>query len=191
MESTQKTLRLRNVILLLIATVLLSSGVSYGYFNYSENGKKIVSDKIYNQTTPRISYSRPQTTLTNLPINQSTTCSFERVVTTSFENPEDPFAEDKDREIYYSNDKQSNPIITSFVDLDTDYPKMTANNGQSALVKVIDNADIVTLVDDTVINTGDNLIIYTIHKKYGVASWTKQYSLLSTPLALVSMGYCN
>lgn len=157
--------------------------------NIAESPKASNPEKAKEDNTQ--TYSRPKTFLNNLPLTQSATCYFESVTSTTFENPDDPFADIEKRLITFSNEKQSKPNIVAFVDLDTPNPKLTANQGQGELLKIVDTPEIVTLIEKAPVTTGDNVIVYTIYKTDGVATWTKQYKLLTTPYALLSMGYCE
>ena len=152
-----------------------------------ESGKSQFLDS-YEQSEPTI--------LTVLPITQSTTCSFNRLNEVSFSFLDkdnkvslDPIGNEKPK-INYSSSAQSKALDVSFVDLDTKNPKMVANNGQDNLVKIYEDDQTLQMIEETPLNTG-NVIVYTIFKKEGIASWSKQYRFLGTPYAYMGMGYCK
>lgn len=157
----------------------------------NQSQKTIPIEQSAESTESDYIYERPSNFLNSLPITQSATCYFGTVSSTTFENKDDPFADIDARRIIFNTEEQSKPTVVAFVDLDTPTPKLTANMGQAELVKIVDTSEIVTLIEKAPIVTGDNVIVYTIHKNEGVATWTKQYKLITTPYALVSMGYCE
>lgn len=137
------------------------------------------------------SYTRPKPNGYNIPITQSATCYFQRFSSVKFKDPEDPFAASDTKKIIYESSEDSKPNIVAFVDLDKESPKLTANGGQGELLKVIDNDEMVTMIEKSPLQIGANTIVYTVYKKEAVATWTKQYSLLTIPYAHVAMGYCE
>jgi len=173
-------------ITLFIPILLLSAGCSW--FGQQE---------VKNSTTPSntrtetFTYPRPKANSYNIPITQSATCYFQRFSSVQFKDPNDSFAKDETKKIIYNSSEDSKPNIIAFVDLDTENPKLTANGGQGELVKIIDNDAMVAMIEKSPLQIGANTIVYTIYKKEGIATWTKQYMLLTTPYAHVAMGYCE
>lgn len=124
-------------------------------------------------------YSRPNSFSAQEVVTQSTTCSFKRVDSVSF----------KDK-ISFNSDSQDQDVTIAFLDLDTKTPKVKGNNGQANLIKVIDSENNFTLIEEEPITFG-TVNVYTIFKKERVATWTKQYELITIPYASLSMGYCD
>ncbi len=167
--------------LLSIGLILFAVGLLFGMNIKSSQTRNIaVPDK---NTVEILKYSRPSNVLgTKIPITQSTTCNFTQVDSTVYK--------DDEKQIEFTSNKESSPNVVAFSNLDTDVPMMVGNAGQAQLTKIINSDDIVTLIENDTI-ASDNMIAYTIFKKYGVAIWTKQYQLLSYPYGLLSMGYCQ
>ncbi len=117
----------------------------------------------------------------NLPLNQSTNCSFDAEMNVTY----------KDGKIEYKSTKNEEGTNISFVDLDTDNPKMRGNAGQDDLLKIVDNDEVVTMIEKSPIAFGTQQS-FTIFKATGVGIWTKQYNLANQiPFGLLSMGYCD
>jgi hypothetical protein len=144
------------------------------------------------------SFDREQSSVPPLlPITQSTTCSFNRINGVSFEFREKegetgrvPRYSGDGGKIYYDSSVESQPNIASFVDLDTDNPKIAANQGQGNLIRIYEDGVTIQLIDSTPLNSG-TVIAYTIFKKEGVAIWSKQYNLFGVPYGSMAMGYCR
>jgi hypothetical protein len=117
----------------------------------------------------------------NLPLSQSANCSFNAESDVTYKNGK----------VEFSDSKSSEPMNISFIDLDTDKPKMRGNGGQDDLIKIVDNAEVVTLVEAGPVGAG-TLQSFSIFKASGVGIWTKQYNLAAQiPFGLLSMGFCD
>lgn len=185
-------------IAIIIAGIIISVSI---YF--SSNSSKIITnmpiekeEKGPNQFIA--SYEREKSSIEPLiPITKSVTCSFNRINGVSFEVREKEnevghasYSENEKAKIYYDSSVESQPNTVSFVDLDTENPKMVANIGQDELIKIYDDEEIIHMMEKSPFNLG-TVNLYTIYKKEGVAIWTKQYSLLGVPIGYMAMGYCK
>lgn len=177
---------MKKIFLLLFAIVFLGAGC-----------RKDISDTP-GSDKPIASYKREASLIpSQLPIEKSITCEFNRINHVSFEVREDenkigspPQSDIEKAKIYYSSSVESQPNIASFVDLDTKSPKIVGNNGQDDLIKIYEDEEVVHLITKGTLDFGV-AIFYTIYKKEGVAIWTKQYSLLGFPVGYMAMGYCK
>lgn len=170
--------------------------ISYGAASYKYKESGTVTEERGTDTF-LASYERDVSGIPPLlPITQSATCSFDRLNNVTYEyrsNINDVGREADPGEvasIYYTSSIETQPNVVSFIDLDTDVPKMIANMGQDDLVKIYEDDDTIHLVEKGPIS-GGTLVIYTIFKKEGLAIWTKQYDFIGVPLGYMGMGYCK
>lgn len=180
---------MKKISLVLAAFLLISFG---SFWVGSERVKNVDAPAVVAQPKNEVfSYTRPKSNGYNVPITLSATCYFQRFSSVKYKDPENSFAASDTKKIIYESSEDSKPNIVAFVDLDKESPKLTANGGQGELLKVIDNDEMVAMVEKSPLQIGANTIVYTIYKKEAVATWTKQYSLLTIPYAHVAMGYCE
>ena len=133
------------------------------------------------------SYKRTRDTI-NLPLIQSASCNFENDVSVDYKSETELVT---DKKIKFEFSSNIPPVNISFIDLDKDKPIMRGNAGQSNLIKLVDNSEVVTVIEADPILFG-TLQSFTIFKNTGVGIWTKQYNLASQiPFGLISMGYCD
>jgi hypothetical protein len=132
---------------------------------------------------------RPKTTIPiSLPIAQSTTCSFKKGLSASFMKivpPDGPIVPER---IYYSTSDENETDTVSFVDLDTNSPKVRSNNGQASLKVIYRDENMLTL-GHTALNVFES---YTIFTKKGVVIMSQhQNEAIIGPFGVMEMGYCN
>src|SRR5262245_61040266 len=88
------------------------------------------------------SYKREKEAI-NLPLNQSASCNFERDVSVVYGMDE----ASKNKEVKFSLNKNTEPLNISFINLDTEIPVMRGNGGQSDLIRIINNDEVVTVIE--------------------------------------------
>lgn len=164
---TQKSKNNTSLIGLIIITIIVGG---YFYFStskeqsttasFQDNGQKL-SDDIIN-------------------------CEFDVVSSFDYKNKKDAWS-DKDRKVYYETSDSKTPNLITFAGLSTKEPKIKGNNGDSPLIILKNDAESAVLVEQ---NAARDMFTYTIFKKEKVAVWHKAYKLITTPYALLSMGYC-
>lgn len=165
----------------IILLVALAVSIFFNFYSKNSNNKTALQ------------YSRPDSITAGKPITQSATCKFLRVQNVTLEdrdNAASELANNTNAKIFFESNAQKEPNIVAFIDLDTNAPKLKGNAGQSNLIKVIDNQDTVSLIEEAPVEFG-SIIVYTIFKKERVATWSKQYKLVNIPFGLMAMGYCD
>lgn len=130
------------------------------------------------------SYERSEGILPPLPIEDSTTCTFNFIHNVDYDEEAD--------KLNFSFSQQKNLISIAFIDLNTESPKSKGNNGQSELIKLRDDETSFLLAEATPLSNGTT-IIYEIFKDENVATWTKSYKFPfgGPPLGMISIGFCD
>ena len=144
-------------------------------------------------------WTRPISPLLKLPITQSATCRFKKVVDVTFRKklsswdrifakeyvPDDP---NEPERVYYSHDEDEADTV-AFLDLDTNAPKVRSNNGQASL-QVLYRVEGRML---TLVHTETGAEVYTIFLDKGVVilSQHEESVLMGGPSGVLEMGYCN
>jgi len=115
-------------------------------------------------------------------------CEFKYFQSSEFSEKGKEYDQDTyNKKIHNSTDRQDNPTVINFLNIETDSPEIVGNNGSSELVKLKDNDEVIVMAEDN--STG--VFIYTLYKKHGVMVWSKSYTLLWMPYSYQSMGYCK
>jgi hypothetical protein len=181
----------------IVAFGLLFIGLTYGYTQYKETKpcREIKTEEIERIDGFIESYERNEKAW--LPINQSATCTFNRINYVSFEFRENneeagrvPYSKTEEAKIYFDSSLEAKPNTSTFVDLDTENPKMAGNMGQDELIKAYEDEKILHMITKDSLSFG-NLITYTIFKNEGLAIWAKSYDMLGVPFGMMSIGYCQ
>jgi len=158
-----------------IFIVLAIIVVGYFYFTKAQNGI------IGGEKTTTASFEDNGQQLSEDIIN----CEFKTISDFVYKNGKE-ITSDKDRKVYY-NTSEGKPNLITFAGLSTKEPKIKGNMGDSPLTILKNDTETVVLVEQ---NAFGDMFTYTIFKKEKVAVWHKAYTLVATPYALLSMGYC-
>jgi hypothetical protein len=149
-------------------------------------------------------WNRPPSPLLKLPITQSATCRFKKVLDVSFRKkfsgwdrmlarlgqgkliPDDP---NEPERVYYSAHDEDEADTVAFLDLDTNAPKVQSNNGQAALQVLYRDPQMLTLIHT---EAGDTEV-YTIFLDKGVVTLSQHENsvIMGGPFGVLEMGYCN
>jgi hypothetical protein len=156
-----------------ILIAVVAGGLVFGFMKYN-------SSDTFN----------PPSQMRNLPITNSATCRFERIDEVIYKGKDDILEDPLKGRIEFSSHTQKEPVIITFVDLDTDKPKLKGNNGQGDLLVAYNDDDQIVLIEEGILNVG-TFHNFTIFKKEGVAIWNKQYKIIALPYGSTSMGYCE
>lgn len=136
----------------------------------------------FSPNTQEASVRKPHFAST-LSASGNITCTYQQLLHTSYESGE----------ITHELPKpETNPIIMTFVDVQAETSKIqfidaTQTISEVPAVKLADNAEKIIFLE----GNGDPYItIHTIYKNLGVSTYTKQISLVGTPIGSVAMGTC-
>lgn len=88
---------------------------------------------------------------------------------------------------------ETNPLIFTFSDFSEENPQMSYIDATRTIttipvIKIIDNEEKMVFLDGGAENY---LSTHTIYKENGIATYTKNVSLLGNPLASLAMGTCS
>jgi hypothetical protein len=136
-------------------------------------------------------WDRPASRPPKLPITNSSTCSFKKGVAVSFHrfNTEPPTVPER---IYYSLSDEDESDTVTFLDLDTNAPKVQSNGGQASLQVLYRSGQMLTLIHTAASPTTGDTEVYTIFLDKGVVILSQQQDAQQVgPLGSTLMGYCN
>jgi hypothetical protein len=136
-------------------------------------------------------WDRPAAPIPKLPITNSATCSFKKGVAVSFHrfNTEPPTVPER---IYYSLSDEDESDTVTFLDLDTNAPKVQSNGGQASLQVLYRSGQMLTLIHTAASPTNGDTEVYTIYLDKGVVILSQQQDAQQVgPLGSTLMGYCN
>ena len=128
-------------------------------------------------------------------ITDSATCSFKKSFNTFFSKKITNAEPNPPEKIYYSVGDDNVADTVTFIDLNTEHPKVKTNSGQSELTVLNSNADTITLIDLSGINDSidHGFSTYKLLRKKGILIYSDMADSLLTigPTGTLEMGYCH
>ena len=130
-------------------------------------------------------WDRPHFAFGHLPIRDSATCRFKQSMLARM----DKGSSDNHQQVEYYKGKEDEADTVAFADLDTDTPKIVANNGQGPLQLLYRHDRAIGLINP--LSYHSEIEIFTIFLDSGVILHSVQHEMLGTPSGVMEMGFCN
>ncbi|GEM_PF-6631419 len=128
-------------------------------------------------------------------ITDSATCRFKKSFNTFFEKKITNSELNPPERIYYIIGDDNEADTVTFVDLNTEHPKVKTNSGESELTVLNDNPDTITLIDLGGINDpAHGFSTYKLFKKKGILIYSgaiDYFTIIGPITGTLEMGYCN
>jgi hypothetical protein len=182
--------------LIIFVLLILMSGFAYylGSKHSSSNSDSNDSDnndsELFVWDPPQDILMSPSTNITN-----SATCRFKKSFNTFFQTKITNSESNPPEKIYYDFGNENEADTVTLFDLNTDYPKVKHNNGESGLTVLNNNSDTITLIGLDGINDPINhaFSIYKLFKKKGILIYSDMADnlFLIGPTGTLEMGYCR
>ncbi len=123
-------------------------------------------------------------------ITDSATCRFQKSFNTFYTKKITNSELTPPSRIYYNIGDDNEADTVTFVDLDTNFPKVKVNTGESALTIIQNTPENITLGKTDPASGG--IVVYNIFKKEGIlVYYDSRNFLLIGPTGTLEMGYCN
>jgi len=173
--------------LVIIILIIAVGGFAY-YFGSKHSSSN--NENLFVWNPPQDILMSPSTNITD-----SATCRFKKSFNTFFEKKITNSELNPLERIYYNIGDDNEADTVTFVDLNTEHPKVKTNSGQSELTVLNNNSDTITLIDLNGINISPDhaFSTYKLFKKKGILIYSDASDrfVFTGPTGTLEMGYCH
>ncbi len=176
----------KNIIIFVLFILVASLGYYFGLKHPSAN-----DESLFVWEPPQDILMSPSTNITD-----SATCRFKKSFNTFFEKKITNSELNPPERIYYNIGDDNEADTVTFIDLNTEHPKVKTNSGESELTVLNNNSDTITMIDLSGISSSlDHAFsTYKLFKKKGILIYSDasdKVMVIIGPTGTLEMGYCH